>query len=230
MVVRSIPVDALFIHDGLPRFDRVMQKHATNLYRDSHMKMNILRSWAAIGVVGAAFAPSIANAFDGQINFNGSISDVTCNINGQAPGLGNTLDVSLGDRINPSVFTKVGDTTPAVPFVLNIGGNTGCTDDTKVVIDFDPSSVNINPATGNLKLVGTKPAQGVEIQISDNGNGKTGKITLGKPQSLTDAQVATVKNNTATLSYNASYVSTVNTASIVTGSGYSSIRYTLAYY
>ncbi|KVN91897.1 fimbrial protein [Burkholderia ubonensis] len=194
------------------------------------MKMNFLRCCAAAGVVSAVLAPSISHAFDGQINFNGSISDVTCNINGAAPGPGNVLEVPLGDHISPTTFTAIGVTSTPVPFQLNIGGNTGCTDDTKVVIDFDPASVNVNPVTGNLKLIGTKPAQGVEIQISDAGNGKTGKITLGKPQNLTDAQVATVKNNTATLSYAAAYVSTVDQKSIVTGSGNSFIRYTLAYY
>ena len=194
------------------------------------MNTNLLRCWAAIGTIGAALAPSAAHSFDGQINFNGSISDVTCNINGQAPGAGNVLDVSLGDRISPSAFAKVGATTTPGPFALNIGGNAGCMDDTKVVIDFDPLSVNIKLVSGHLKLVGTKPAQGVEIQIHDKGNGKSGKIMLGKPQNIADGQIATMKSNTATLSYTAAYVSTVESAAISTGSAYSSIRYSLAYH
>ncbi|KVN99082.1 fimbrial protein [Burkholderia ubonensis] len=194
------------------------------------MKKKILGYCAVAGVMGAALSPAIANAYDGQINFTGSITDVTCNINGKAPGEGNQLDVNLGSAINPTTFKTVGTTSAAVPFQLQIGGNTGCTDGKKVVIDFDPSSANINPATGNLKLVGTKPAQGVEIQIKDNGNGKTGKIVLGQPQNMADAQVATVKDNVATLSYTASYVSTAASTAITPGSGNSFIRYTLAYY
>ncbi|AZQ52765.1 fimbrial protein [Burkholderia cenocepacia] len=194
------------------------------------MKMKLLRRWVAAGIAGSVLAPAVAHAYDGTIKFEGSISDVTCNINGQAPGVDNIREVSLGDHINPSTFGTVGTTSTPVQFALNIGGNAGCTDDTKVVIDFDPASVNVNPATGNLKLVGTKPAEGVEIQVSDAGNGKSGKIWLGKPQNLADAQVATVKNNTATLTYAAAYVSTVDQAAIKTGSGNSFIRYTLAYY
>ncbi|MDR0243161.1 MAG: type 1 fimbrial protein [Burkholderia sp.] len=194
------------------------------------MKMNLLRCCVAAGVASVALVPSMAHAFDGEIDFYGSISDVTCNINGEAPGPGNKLEVQLGDRISPSKFTKIGATSTPVSFNLQIGGNTGCTDGTKVVIDFDPYAANINPVTGNLKLVGTKPAEGVEIQISDAGNGKSGKIVLGKPQELGNAQVATVAGNTATLTYSASYVSTAATTAIKTGTGNSSIRYTLAYF
>ncbi|WP_334041692.1 fimbrial protein [Burkholderia ambifaria] len=184
----------------------------------------------AIGIASVALAPAAAFAYDGTIKFDGSITDVTCNINGEAPGVNNALEVSLGQSINPSTFDTIGKLSPAVPFALNIGGNAGCKDDTKVVIDFDPSSVNINPVTGNLKLVGTKPAEGIEIQINNAGNGKTGKIALGKPENITDAQVATVSQNKATLSYTAAYVSTVAPDQIKSGSGYSSIRYTLAYH
>ncbi|HEF5870664.1 TPA: type 1 fimbrial protein [Burkholderia cenocepacia] len=192
------------------------------------MKVNFVRGCVAAAIAGAALVPSISHAFDGELAFYGSISDVTCNINGQAPGPGNRQEVQLGDRISPSTFDKVGATSTPVTFDLKIGGNTGCTNGTKVVIDFDPVSVNINPATGNLKLIGTKPADGVEIQISDAGNGKSGKITLGQPQNMTDAQVATIANNTATLTYSAAYVSTKST--VGTGTGNSFIRYTLAYH
>ncbi|RQS55074.1 MULTISPECIES: fimbrial protein [unclassified Burkholderia] len=194
------------------------------------MKMNLLRGCVAAGIASAALVPSVSHAFDGELAFYGSISDVTCNINGAAPGAGNRKEVQLGDRISPSKFDKIGATSEPVPFSLVLGGNAGCADGTKVVIDFDPVSVNVNPETGNLKLIGTKPAEGVEIQISDAGNGKTGKIVLGKPQNLADAQVATIDKNTATLTYSAAYVSTAEPAAIKTGSGNSFIRYTLAYH
>lgn len=194
------------------------------------MNLNLLRSCIAAGIASAVLVPSLAHAFDGELAFYGSISDVTCNVNGQAPGAGNRQEVQLGDRISPSTFDKIGATSPNTEFNVKIGGNTGCTDGTKVVIEFDPVSVNINPSTGNLKLIGTKPAEGVEIQIKDAGNGKTGKIMLGKPQNISDAQVATVASNTATLTYKAAYVSTVASTNIKTGSGNSFIRYMLAYH
>ncbi|WP_321860963.1 fimbrial protein [Burkholderia cenocepacia] len=174
--------------------------------------------------------PSISHAFDGELAFYGSISDTTCNIDGAAPGPGNRKEVQLGDRISTDTFTEIGKTSNPVTFNLNIGGNAGCTDGTKVLVEFDQRSININPVTGNLKLVGTKPAEGVEIQIKDAGNGKNGKIMLGQSQNFTDAQVAEVANNTATLTYTAQYVSTAAPAAIKTGSGNSFIRYVLAYH
>ncbi|AOL03823.1 fimbrial protein [Burkholderia contaminans FFH2055] len=194
------------------------------------MKMNLLRGCVAAGITSAALMPSVSQAFDGELAFYGSISDVTCNIDGAAPGAGNRKEVQLGDRIGTDTFTEIGKTSNPVTFNLNIGGNAGCTNGTKVLVEFDQRSININPVTGNLKLVGTKPAEGVEIQIMDAGNGKNGKIMLGQPQNIADAQVATVANNTATLSYAAQYVSTAAPAAIKTGSGNSFIRYVLAYH
>ncbi|UVE65609.1 type 1 fimbrial protein [Burkholderia pyrrocinia] len=194
------------------------------------MKMNLLRGCVAAGIASVALVPSVSHAFDGELAFYGSISDVTCNINGAAPGPGNRTEVQLGDRVSLSKFSAIGDTSNPVPFSLVLSGGNECKDGTKVVIEFDPFSVNVNPETGNLKLVGTKPAQGVEIQINDAGEGRTGKIVLGKPQNIADAQVVEIKDNTATLKYTAAYVATAAPAAIKTGSGNSFIRYTLAYH
>src|SRR5579859_773323 len=101
------------------------------------MKMNLLRGCVAAGIASVALVPSVSHAFDGQLDFYGSISDVTCNINGEAPGPGNRKEVQLGDRISPSTFDKIGATSTPVTFNLAIGGNTGCANGTKVVIDFD---------------------------------------------------------------------------------------------
>ncbi|OXJ02932.1 MULTISPECIES: fimbrial protein [Burkholderia] len=192
------------------------------------MKMNLLRGCVAAGIASAALVPSLAHAFDGELAFYGSISDATCNVNGQAPGSSNRQEVQLGDRVDPAMFDAIGKTSNDVEFSVKIGGNTGCTDGTKVVMEFDPVSVNINPSTGNLKLIGTRPAEGIEIQIKDAGNTKSGKIMLGTPQ--TDPQIATVASNTATLTYKAAYVSTALPAGIKAGSGNSFIRYVLAYH
>jgi len=169
----------------------------------------------------ALVAPSLTYAADGIVNFSGSITDVTCDINGQAPGDGNVTNVELG-RIAPGTFAAIGSASPFVPFKLQLSG-AQCTNDAKVSIDFDQVE-NIDSVTGNLKLIGSAPATGVQIQVfNDTANGK--KIQLGQRE--TTPQVAVVKGNTATLSYKASYVST---APVVTpGSGISFVRYTLAY-
>jgi major type 1 subunit fimbrin (pilin) len=196
------------------------------------MKKYIVGCCAAIGLAGAALAPLTAHAYDGVINFSGTIGDVTCNINGKPPGPSNDRPVMLtqpGQPLSPSYFDAIGKQSTAVPFDLVLSGP-GCTNDAKVVIDFDGGSPNIDTSTGNLKLVGTKPATGVQIEVRDAGNGKAGKIQLGTPQDINAAQVATIKDNTATLRYTANYVSIAAKDAITPGSADSFIRYTLAYH
>ncbi|WPO48181.1 fimbrial protein [Pseudomonas sp. S1Bt23] len=185
------------------------------------MKRVFLKTLAVSGLAIAAVTPSLSFATDGVINFSGSITDVTCDINGKAPGEGNITNVDLG-RIPPSKFVSVGAASAFVPFKLQLSG-AQCTNKAKVAIAFEQIG-NIDPVTGNLQLIGTAPAQGVQIQIyNDMKDGK--KIPLGQAESA--PQVAEVVGNTATLSYKASYVSTA--ATVTAGSGISYVRYTLSY-
>ncbi|MFC6299292.1 type 1 fimbrial protein [Pseudomonas sp. CCM 7893] len=185
------------------------------------MKRVILKTLAASGLAIVAVTPCLSFATDGVINFSGSITDVTCDINGKAPGEGNITNVDLG-RTTPATFVSVGTASTFVPFKLQLSGSQ-CTNKAKVAIDFEQIG-NIDPVTGNLKLIGSAPAQGVQIQIyNDTKDGK--KILLG--QAETAPQVATIAGNTATLSYKASYVSTA--AAVTAGSGISYVRYTLSY-
>lgn len=185
------------------------------------MKRTSFVSLATSSLLLAAFIPSLSHATDGVINFSGSISGVTCNINGKAPGENNVTNVELG-RFAPGDFKKIGDASTFQNFDLVLSG-ADCTDGTKVTVDFDQVG-NVDPATGNLKLVGTAPATGVQIQVFNNDSTGT-KIPLG--QAETSPQVATVAGNTATLKFKANYVSTV--ASVGAGSGNSYVRYTLSY-
>ncbi|QLL11389.1 fimbrial protein [Pseudomonas chlororaphis] len=185
------------------------------------MKRTSLLSLATSSLMLAAFVPSLSHATDGVVNFSGSITDVTCNINGKAPGENNVTNVELG-RISPSIFKAIGDASPFKGFQLVLSG-AQCTDATKVVVDFDQVG-NVDPATGNLKLIGSAPATGVQIQVyNDDATGA--KIPLGQSESA--PQVATVKDNTATLKFKANYVATSTT--VGAGSGNSFVRYTLSY-
>lgn len=185
------------------------------------MKRTSFVSLATSSLMLAAFIPSLSHATDGVINFSGSISAATCNINGKAPGEDNITNVELG-RIAPSAFTKIGDASTFQAFDLVLSG-AECTDKAKVTVDFDQLG-NVDPATGNLKLIGTAPATGVQIQVYNNDTSGT-KIPLG--QAETSPQVATVAGNTATLKFKANYVATA--AAVGAGSGNSYVRYTLSY-
>lgn len=73
-------------------------------------KRSVLAPLAVSGALLAMGSPAFAA--DGVVNFMGSISDVTCDINGQAPGIGNVTHVDLG-TVAPGVFTAVGTASPS---------------------------------------------------------------------------------------------------------------------
>lgn len=183
-------------------------------------KRSVLAPLAVSGALMAMASPS-AFAADGVVNFMGSITDVMCDINGKAPGEGNVTQVNLG-TVDPAIFTAVGTASTFENFDLVLSGP-GCTNDKKASIAFD-TSTNVDQATGNLRLVGNSSASGVQIQIYNNVGAGT-KIPLGRVE--TSPQQATIANNTATLRYKASYVSTA--ATVTAGSGLSHIRYVVAY-
>lgn len=186
------------------------------------MKRKSLISMATSSLMLAALVPSLSHATDGVVNFSGSITDVTCNINGKAPGENNITNVELG-RISPTIFKAIGDASPFKGFQLELSG-AQCADGTKVVVDFDQVG-NVDSATGNLKLIGSAPATGVQIQIYNDNVAAGTKVPLGQPEAT--PQVATVASNTATLKFKANYVATA--ASVGAGSGNSFVRYTLSY-
>ncbi|ROL71769.1 fimbrial protein [Pseudomonas protegens] len=186
------------------------------------MKHKTLLSIATSGLMLAALVPTFAQATDGIVKFSGSISDVTCEINGKAPGESNEFNLELGN-FAPTVFEKVGDTTTLKDFNLVLTGD-GCTSGKKVSIEFDQLG-NVDPASGNLKLIGSKPATGVQIQIYNADGAEPKKIFLGQAEA--SPQIASIVDKTATLKYKAAYVSTVHP--VGAGTGISYIRYTLAY-
>lgn len=186
------------------------------------MKITVLKKYLASGSLLLLMAPSLSYAVDGVVNFSGSITDVTCDINGKGPGEDNVTNVDLG-KVSPATLLGLDKASPFVPFKLQLSG-AGCTDTSRVSIAFDQVG-NVDPVTGNLKLTGTSPATGVQIQVFNDTSGGT-KIPLG--QAETNPQIATVVDHKATLAYKASYVSTVATG-VTPGSGISFVRYTLSY-
>ncbi|RQB74126.1 fimbrial protein [Pseudomonas aeruginosa] len=184
-------------------------------------KRAILAPLVASGTLLALMSP-VAHAVDGIVNFSGNITDVACDINGQAPGAGNVTNVNLG-IVSPADFTAVGTSSTFENFDLVLSG-AGCTDTKKVSIAFAPVG-NVDRITGNLMLMGPSEAKGVQIQIFNNSAGSTTKIPLGSVEA--SPQQATIDKNTATLKYKASYVSTA--AAVTAGTGLSHIRYVLAY-
>lgn len=169
------------------------------------MKLNHLASLIATSVLLAASAPAFAQ-FDGQIKFTGKISGVTCNVNGQTPGMGNVLEVDLGTH-KPDYFKEGATSTTAKPFSIKVGGDGTCPKDTAVSIAFDTTSQNIDGPSGTLKLAAmTGSATGVRIQVNNVIDSTTTKIHLGRAETSPQKATVTALGGTAELKFSAQYV------------------------
>ncbi|MNV30753.1 Type-1 fimbrial protein, A chain precursor [compost metagenome] len=192
------------------------------------MKRSTLASLSAAGALVVALAPGVSHAqWDGQVKFVGKISDVTCLINGNAPGMNNILEVPMGEYA-PTVFTGIGVKTQTKPFNISLsaGGGLVCSSSATARVAFDNDSVHVDKASGNLKISSTSPAQGVQIEIHDAGNNNpSGKIHLGVAQ--TSPQEVVLGATGGTLSYTANYVSTA--ATVLPGTANSIIPFMVAY-
>ncbi|WP_315131357.1 fimbrial protein [Achromobacter marplatensis] len=191
------------------------------------MKRSTFASLSAAGALVVALAPGVSHAqWDGQVKFVGKISDVTCLINGNAPGMNNILEVPLGEY-SPTLFTGIGVKSPTKPFNISLtaGGGLACSSSATARVAFDNDSVHVDKASGNLKISSTSPAQGVQIEIYDAGNNSTGKIRLGVAQASPQEVVLTAAGGT--LSYSANYVSTA--ATVLPGTANSIIPFMVAY-
>ncbi len=105
----------------------------------------------------------VAHAVDGIVNFSGNITEVACDINGQAPGAGNVTNVDLG-IVAPTHFTAVGTNSTFQEFDLVLSG-AGCTNDKKVSIAFDQVT-NVDRISGNLMLMGPSEARACRSRSS----------------------------------------------------------------
>ncbi|WMD19069.1 fimbrial protein [Achromobacter seleniivolatilans] len=190
------------------------------------MKLNHLASLIATSVLLAASAPALAQ-FDGQVRFTGKISDITCNVNGQAPGMGNILEVELGSYVK-GFFTDTVTKTDAKPFSIKVGGDGTCPKDTSVSIAFDTTSQNIDGPSGTLNLAGlTGSARGVRIQINNVTASGDEKINLSRGETDPQKAVIAADGGTAELKFTAHYVR--GEGSVTTGPAVSIIPFMVVY-
>jgi major type 1 subunit fimbrin (pilin) len=184
------------------------------------MKKLILSAAMMAGV--GALASQAAMAADGTITLNGTISAVTCSVHGGTPTGGSNFTVTL-PTVASTAFPSVGSVAGAMPYTITVGAASegGCTDGTKVRVLYEPTSPNIDAATGNLKVAGG--ATGVQLQLLNGGDRSVIKLNAASPAST---QV-TVASNTAALPFYAQYVSTA--ASVTAGQANSSVQYSIQY-
>ncbi|MGN6481522.1 fimbrial protein [Luteibacter sp.] len=178
--------------------------------------MNLKVISSALLIAGLA-APA-AFAADGTITFTGSITSVTCEIDGNGTG-GPDFTVDLGG-VNAGAFEKIGDVPSKVGFRIFVGGNAECTDGTKVYANFEPGAL-VDPATGMVKLdAGAGTAQGVLIRMFNENEEALDIVSNQKWVKKT------VVDNKATIVH---YVGYERTGTVAAGSANGKVTYTIRY-
>lgn len=136
------------------------------------MRLNVFIPVAAALVLTTAASHS-AYATDGVINFSGLVTDVTCTVEGAAPGTGAVVkDVNLGG-VSAARLATAGNRANLTGFTLRLGapGEGSCTNGRTAMVAFDPTSPAIDVGTGRLNIDGyddpsdTTHAKNVQIEV-----------------------------------------------------------------
>jgi major type 1 subunit fimbrin (pilin) len=124
---------------------------------------------ASLLVAILAAAPPAFAANDGMIDITGRITATTCEVEGVPPGTGGVRKNVPLESISAGALTQVGQTYGDRGFMINIGGNPECANDTKVKVRFDPASPALDRLSGRLNIdPGSEAASGVQIQIAND--------------------------------------------------------------
>ncbi len=170
------------------------------------MKTNIL----AFAIIASLSAAS-AQAADGTINFNGTITDDTCDISTASK----TQTVNLG-TIGSNSFSAPGTASAATGFTVVM---TNCpATHSNLSVKFDGTPAGGDPAVLALTDTPTK-ATGVGIQLRDADGSVLPLFADSKPVAITAGN--------ATLNFSAAYVSTA--ATVTAGEANSTANFTVNY-
>lgn len=162
--------------------------------------------------VVAAFS---ANASDGTITINGSITANTCNITGSNGG---DVTVTL-PTIGTTSLATAGSTAGATPFDINLSG---CPSGVKASKTYFESGPTVNQSTGNLvNSTATGSATNVEVQLLNNSYAPINLATNS------NSQTVNITNGSATMRYYAQYIAVNGAAS--SGSVNTNVKYSMTY-
>ncbi|MEJ8812454.1 fimbrial protein [Variovorax ureilyticus] len=185
------------------------------------MKKNLL-SAALTVVIGASVVPS-AFAADGKITFKGQIEDATCSVTGGAGTDGGAQDFTVTlDKVQKAALGVAGARAGDKAFSVKIGGagETGCPDGKIAGLKFEQAQSPVDVATGRLTNVAGTAAV-VQVGLL---NEQKQDINLNDG---TNAPVATIAGNTATINYFAQYYAPATGVTAGTVDTY--VMYSVAY-
>ncbi|WP_454764404.1 fimbrial protein [Cupriavidus campinensis] len=177
----------------------------------NHITTNILQTrrrvvQCATLVCALGAAMTSAAADDGRITFNGTISNVTCTVEGGGATVtaksGGNFTVGL-PRVSVSALSTSGERAGDTPFFIKLSG-ANCTNGKVAKVVFEPAqSTNIDQTTGNLRnATGTGAATKVQVGLLNNSKSPINLFTS------TPETTATISGNTAQFDYWAQYVAT----------------------
>ena len=139
------------------------------------MKFTAISTAATLLALTAALSRPAFATNDGVINFTGLVTDVTCTVEGAAPGTGAVVkDVNLGG-VSASRLATAGSRANLTGFTIRIGGpgEGSCTNGRTAMVAFDPTSPAIDVATGRLNIDGydapsdTTNAKNVQVEVTN---------------------------------------------------------------
>ncbi|MBD3680314.1 type 1 fimbrial protein [Stenotrophomonas sp. Br8] len=178
--------------------------------------MNKIKCLAALMIT---LAPLSANAADGNVTFNGKVTDKTCTI--ATPG-GKDFSVSLPTvSVSSLNFWKTAGRTP---FSINL---TNCSPG-NVATYFEPGPT-VDSKTGFLinQASSSNHAQMVQLQLLGSNNEVLRIFASGSNQAQENSQWVTVAaDGTANLNY---YVQYYGFPNVTPGEVKSSVKYTIIY-
>ena len=179
------------------------------------MKKLLLSASAALLLAGIA---TQAQAYDGMITFNGTVSAQTCSIG--AAGATNNGTVTL-PTVAATSLAAANATAGTTQFSIKL---TGCSGPATQAAAWFESGSNVNPATG--RLINTGTAGNVDVALYNLGSVTPIAVGQGSGAIGSSGAAFSLSSGAATLNYQAKYYAT---GTATAGTVVATVNYTIQY-
>ncbi|WP_249226345.1 fimbrial protein [Entomohabitans teleogrylli] len=168
-------------------------------------------------VIGAGFTVPVL-AYDGMIQFNGNITDNTCEIS--INGGGSTETVNL-PRIPASALNSAGVTDGETPFTIALNNCSGST--LVSAYTYFEGGTYVDLATGRLNTASVGgAAENVQIELLDN----TSQAIVVGDQNSQSSRLIDISSGSGSMDYIARYYAS---DAVTAGTVYTSVNYSIIY-
>ncbi|WP_374556475.1 fimbrial protein [Aquitalea pelogenes] len=178
----------------------------------------VLASTAAMAVIAAE-----AYAFDGTINFAGTVSNITCTI---AAAGGNNIGTVTLPTVTQSALKAVGDTAGTTQFTIQLSGCSGSPSPTKAAAWFETGS-EVNDAGRLVATVEGTTTSALSIALYNMGSPTPIVIGQGDGSLGSSGRDFDISGSGTTLKYQAKYYA--ETTGVPPGKVQAKVNYTIQY-